>query len=175
MTEETLDTSSQAKGRPTFLTVLCILTFIGSGLGLLGGLFGLLGASFFIALPGAAGGTTLVVIIGLLASILCLFGAIKMWGLAKQGFTLYLLGAILAIVASIISALTIGSAISDAVSGFGEFGTELEDELAQLGSSASTVVSGFASAAAWMAVVWSVIINGLFIGLYAANRKHLTK
>lgn len=168
MTEETLDTGTPAKGRPTFLTVLCILTFIGSGLGLLGGLFGLLGASFFIALPGAAGGTTLIVIIGLLASILCLFGAIKMWGLSKQGFTLYLFGAILAIIASIISAATIGAVISEAVSGFGE----LDEEY---GAQASAVAGGVAAGLAWMSVVWSVLINGLFVGLYAANRKHLTK
>ena len=31
--------------RPAFLTVLCILTWVGSGLGLIGGLFGLMSAS----------------------------------------------------------------------------------------------------------------------------------
>jgi hypothetical protein len=42
---ETIDqNASGAKKRPSFLTVLCILTFIGAGLGLLGGLWSLVTA-----------------------------------------------------------------------------------------------------------------------------------
>ena len=31
----------QSKARPTFLTVLCILTFVGAGIGFLGAVYGL--------------------------------------------------------------------------------------------------------------------------------------
>lgn len=169
MTEETLETPVQEQERPTFLTVLCILTFIGSGLGLLGGLFGLLGSSFLSFLPGAAGGTSIAIIIGLVASVLCLLGAVRMWGLYKQGFMLYLIGAIIAIIGSIISAATIGSVMNEAVAGIGELNNEAID------AQATQVVGSVASGLAWMGVVWAVILNGLFVGLYAANRKHLIK
>ncbi len=169
MTEETLETPSQEQGRPTFLTVLCILTFIGSGLGLIGGLLGLVGSSFLSWMPGVGGGTTLAVILGLVAAVLCLLGAVRMWGLYKQGFTLYLLGALIAIAGSVVSAVTMGSVMSDAVAGVGELSNETID------AQATQAVGAVASGLAWMGVVWAVIINGLFIGLYAANRKHLTK
>lgn len=168
MTEETLEPNAQGQERPTFLTVLCILTFIGSGLGLIGGLVGLFGGSFLSFLTGG-GGTTIAIIVGLVASVLCLLGAIRMWGLYKQGFILYLVGALLAIVGSIISATTMGAAVNDAVQGLGEINNEAVD--AQASEVAGAVASGFA----WMGVVWAVIINGLFIGLYAANKKALVK
>ena len=39
---ENLDNSNlQFKDRPTFLTVLCILTFVGAGIGFLGAIYGL--------------------------------------------------------------------------------------------------------------------------------------
>ena len=82
---ETLDMNQGSNGRPTFLTVLCILTFIGSGLGVLGGLLGMVGTSALGMF--APQGTMLVQILGLAASGLCLYGALQMWGLKKQGFT----------------------------------------------------------------------------------------
>jgi len=81
--------------RPTFLSVLCVLTFIGSGLSLLGYLFTavfstLLGSlldsipSFLLPDIGITSG-----IIGLVAAAASLYGAIKMWKLEKIGFYLY--------------------------------------------------------------------------------------
>ena len=92
------------EGRPTFLTVLCILSFIGNGLGLLQGAMGLLmvglwsqmfkalnrnGANMRQAQLGVENGFSLMFIV---ASILCLVGAILMWKLKKSGFILYFLG-----------------------------------------------------------------------------------
>ncbi len=79
--------------RPVFLTVLCILTFIGSGLGLLFGLIGLVAAgaieSFAQYLPvGVDSGIfkSIILIVMLAGS---LYGAIQMWKLKKLGFYIY--------------------------------------------------------------------------------------
>jgi hypothetical protein len=164
---ETLDTTTTTTAkRPGFLTVLCILTFIGSGLGLLGAIFGLIGASFIGMFTPQ--GTMIVQIIGLLASALCLFGAIKMWGLYKQGFMLYLVGAILGIVGPIISAVTMKSYLEQTMASMPEM-QGVDTNL--VGDAALSL----ATAAAWTAVIMAVIFNTLFIILYAVNRKHLVK
>lgn len=98
----------QENKRPTFLTVICILTFIGSGLGVLGGLIGLLltgMADSLTSIPGlgaaisnaAIGGVTYT-IIGLLLSGASLFGALQMWKLKKMGFFIYLIAQILMLI-----------------------------------------------------------------------------
>jgi len=86
----------QASGRPTLVTVLCILSFLGSGLS---ALFLLLivigGATLASKLPeafsgmfAASGGMTFL-IATLVLSVASLLGAIKMWGMKKLGFFLY--------------------------------------------------------------------------------------
>ena len=163
---ETLDASNGTAKRPSFLTVLCILTFIGSGLGLLGGLLGLIGTSFLPMF--STQGTLVVQIVGVVASALCLFGAIKMFGLYKQGFMLYVTGAVLAIVGSVISAMTFSSAVSGAM--------ETIEGLEGVDSQAmANVGAELASAAVWTGVATAVVINVLFIILYNVNLKHLVK
>jgi hypothetical protein len=76
--------------RPTFLTVLCILSYIGCGLSIIGALMTI---------------TTLTGIINLVAALICLWGVIQMWQLKKMGFYLYLVGEIAPLIVSI---LTIG-------------------------------------------------------------------
>jgi hypothetical protein len=164
---ENLDMNQGTAQRPTFLTVLCILTFIGSGLGILGGILGLVGSaalSFF-----APQGTMVVQLIGLAASALCLFGAIQMWGLKKQGFLMYLAGAVLGIIGPIISALTVASYISEATAAM----PELQGADAVLIGSAQDAAIAIATTAAWTAVVLALIINLAFILMYNANKKHL--
>ena len=163
---ETLDSNGGTAKRPGFLSVLCILTFIGSGLGILGSILGLVGSSALGMF--APQGTIIVQIISLLASVLCLFGAIKMWGLSKQGYTLYLLGAILSIAGAVVSAVTIRSYLSASMA-------ELEGMNSELGGAFQDAAVTAASAAAWTGVIISVIINGLFIVLYSVNKKHLVK
>ncbi len=83
--------------RPTFLTVLCILTFIGSGLGLLFTLLGIIGTGaaggLLSGIPGAGSftvaGSMSKLIISLLLIAVSLYGAILMWNLKKLGFFLY--------------------------------------------------------------------------------------
>ncbi len=93
--EEMKNTVEPVK-RPGLLTVTCILTFIGSGLGLLSYL--LLTVAFGVmvgvldSIPGmgaiAAGGIGLF-IVSLILSAISLYGAIQMWKLKKLGFYLY--------------------------------------------------------------------------------------
>lgn len=89
--------AAPAMARPTFLTVLCILSFIGSGLSSLMFLIALVAAGaimeFMSSFPGmselsatAGSGYFLVYLVLALGS---LFGAILMWNLKKIGYYLY--------------------------------------------------------------------------------------
>lgn len=163
-----LDSTVEGTGkRPQFLTVLCILTFIGSGLGVLGGLMGLLGSSALGMF--APQGIWLVQLITLAAAGLCLFGAFKMWGLFKQGFMLYVAGAALSIIGSVISAVTIRSYMESSMSAL----NDIEGLGGEFSSSMSSMAADMAASAAWMGVAFAVIINVVFVILYNLNRKHL--
>lgn len=105
MSEELLDsTTGVVNGeRPTFLTVLCILTFIGAGLGIISGILMIAGSGALAAYVGAAaGGGVVYSILSLLASAACFFGALQMWKLKSQGFMIYVAGQAIAIIATII-------------------------------------------------------------------------
>lgn len=164
---ENLDNMNAGEAkRPTFLTVLCILTFIGSGLGVLGGILGLLGSSVLASFA-PAGGTVLVSVLSLLASILCLFGAIQMWGLKKMGFMLYLGGSVLSLIVGIMNAMSVGAAMD-----------EINDMTAEMGGEMSQVndaMSNVASTAAWTGFAMGLVVTLVFVLMYNANRKHLVK
>jgi uncharacterized membrane protein len=102
----------EQKVRPVFLTVLCILSFIGSSLGLIGAILGYISArvsaelyqnigsvqgeepigvmgSFQDSLLKEVENALPNLIIGVLCSVLCLVGAILMWKLNRKGFFIY--------------------------------------------------------------------------------------
>tara|TARA_B100000809_G_C15115916_1_gene522423 strand:- start:1572 stop:1985 length:414 start_codon:yes stop_codon:yes gene_type:complete len=83
----------EAEARPTFLTVLCVLTFIGSGLGVLFGLLLTFGLGTMLAsIPGmeaALAGGTAYFATGTVIAAASLYGAIQMWKLQKLGFFIY--------------------------------------------------------------------------------------
>jgi hypothetical protein len=83
----------QTNKRPVFLTVLCILTFIATGLGLLFGIIGLFAAgaieSIAAYLPMGTDSGLLKSIIMLVLIGASLYGAIQMWNLKKLGFYIY--------------------------------------------------------------------------------------
>ena len=110
-----------------------------------------------------------VQLIGLAASVLCLFGAIQMWGLKKQGFLIYLAGAVLGIIGPIISAFTVASYVNQATAAM----SELEGADAAIMGSAQDAAVAIATTAAWTAVAVSIVINLVFILMYNANKKHL--
>lgn len=162
--------------RPTFLTVLCILTFVGSGLGLLGGLLGLVGVGALSSMSSVAGDSLLWVGVGLVSSALCLFGAIQMFGLKKMGFTLYLAGSALAIIAGIVSTISATSrtnsalnTIRDANSQYGGMDADSIEAMNQF----SNAASGMASGMIWAGTIFSILITVAFVLMYNANRKHL--
>jgi hypothetical protein len=108
--------------RPTAVTVLCILTFIWSGLMALVSLIGIFASGWFASLLGDYGGGALgdmaggiLIVIFLISFILwglSLFGAIKMFGMKKSGYILYMIPNCLMLIGQIIgifSAFTFGS------------------------------------------------------------------
>ena len=107
---------NEAPKRPQFITVLCILTFIGSGLAFFAAIWGFVSIKASAALlenMGNAEGDTFGMmsgvqetmikavenavpnlIIGIICSFLCLYGALQMWKLKKMGFFIYSIGEI---------------------------------------------------------------------------------
>ncbi len=86
--------------RPGFLTVLCILTFIGSGLGVLFSLLGIFGLGAMNSFLSNYGGVTaeagmLKPILMTIFSAASLYGAVMMWQLKKMGYYLYVAAQIL--------------------------------------------------------------------------------
>jgi len=101
--EEITTTENQL---PQFLKIVCILSFIGCGLGIFSNVFGLLALktthAFNLALMEAASksgemldpetmlfNSKVTIISGIISSIGCLVGAILMWKLKKIGFYIY--------------------------------------------------------------------------------------
>lgn len=136
--------------RPTFLTVLCILSFIAAGFAIIGyvAVISVLGAvsagasalgnaegmeqmqsAMSSSMP-SKGLTWAYLIVGFLTTLVGLWGVIKMWKLEKQGFFIYA-----------------GCSVASMVMGM--------------------VYSGFST----MALVFPI----LFIGLYYMNLKAMTK
>lgn len=158
--------------RPTFLTVLCILTFIGSGLGVLGGLLTLVGSSALATFAPVAGGASIIwSILSLAASALCLFGAIQMWQLKKLGFKLYLVGSLIAIIITIVNTITLTSATGAMSSEMDKLSSEFSNQSEQAMNAASGIMSG----AAWGSAIFGIIITIAFVLMYNANRKYLVK
>jgi len=161
MTDETLDLhDDRPQKRPVFLTVICILTFVGSGIGFLSSGFGLLATSFteqnyrnleraaqIQDLSGLASfedymfWTKVSNGVGLLVAILCIIGAVLMMQLKKTGFYLYLFGSVLSVV---ISALAMKVLMPAGFEGIG-------------------VVT----------VVLGGLISAAFVIMYAVNLKHM--
>lgn len=95
MAEQTENAGAKSP-RPVLLTILCILSFIGSGLSVITFLALLVGASrlmeLFSFMPGlATGGAGAMgyLAIALVLNLGTLTGAILMWGLKKVGFFIY--------------------------------------------------------------------------------------
>lgn len=86
VTATTSEVAVEAK-RPTFLTVLCILSYIGCAIQLLGSLGRL---------------KTTLGIVTLLAAIICFVGVLMMWKLKKTGFYIYVVGEVVPIISGII-------------------------------------------------------------------------
>lgn len=133
MSEETIQSTENAAPaaetgkRPVFLTVLCILSFIAAGFGIItfvtmiaamgaatamvGGMEGLEGISEASSMGPSAGMTWAYFIVGLLTIIVGLIGVIKMWKLQKQGFMLYVVANVVSMIMGSIYSFSIGALI----------------------------------------------------------------
>ncbi len=106
---------SEKPTRPQFLKVLCILSFLGSGLGIIGAIWNYISVrastELYQNIGNAEGEDPLGImsslqdslikavenaipnlIIGILCSIICLVGVFMMWQLKKKGFFIYSIG-----------------------------------------------------------------------------------
>lgn len=114
--------------RPQFITVLCILTFIGVAFGVIGSIVGWFSTQKmvdmvnnmpdqdFSSMPGMedmGSKMELMVkwknvnlIVGIVGSLLCLVGALQMWKLKRTGYFIYVVGEIVPI---IITGILMGS------------------------------------------------------------------
>ena len=146
--EETNETT-----RPAFLKVLCILTWVGSGIGLISGIITILGASAYenvvndlgdASLNGTMENMKMIQYAGLACTVLCIIGSVMMWQLKKAGFFIYLIGEVAPLVLSFIL-------------------------LGSLASTGGPVTGGIAAAAGVIGAIFPVA----FVIMYAANLKHM--
>lgn len=84
MSEDLVDSTEveQTTGRPTFLTVLCILTWVGSGYGIISTLMSM-GGTYGDLIP------SWYSILVILANVVTAYAAYMMWNLKKQGLMIY--------------------------------------------------------------------------------------
>lgn len=103
---------AQTQQRPTFLTVLCILSFIAAGIGIVMGILGAIAAGAMSAglseaglgsaASGAMGNVWMVVIISIALTVIGLVGVLQMWKLKKMGFYIYTGASVASIIAGIV-------------------------------------------------------------------------
>lgn len=152
------ETTTEGPKRPQFLTVLCILTYIGVGIGVIGSIIGWWSMRAMSAMMDASSGMAeemdlsafpgmeeamaqmkyinVTTAVGIIGSLICLVGALQMWKLKKIGYYIYVVGEV---VPFIVSAVLMGGSA---------FGT--------------------------MAIIMGAIIPITFIVLYTLNLKHLS-
>jgi hypothetical protein len=118
------ETITEGPKRPQFLTVVCILTYIGVGIGILGSVGAWWGMRFLANMMEQHGGdleglpgmndpakieqtmlamkySNVMLVSGILCSIICLVGALQMWKQKKMGFYIYLVGEIAPMIVSL--------------------------------------------------------------------------
>lgn len=152
---ETLDNQDLGSAkRPTFLTVLCILTFIGSGLVIL--------MSFAKKDPVIEEYASYYYWVTIALSVGTLFGAIQMWKLKKMGLYIWTLCELAAIVLVwvVIKGVTASLLTS-------EVNAQLEATGMQ--ATANAMVEGVMNTV----LMLYTIIPGIFVLLYWLNAKHL--
>lgn len=159
---ENLDeTGAQAAKRPTFLTVLCILTFIGSGWGIISAL-----AQKDPGLEAYAGYYYWVT---LLFNVGTLFGAFQMWKLKKMGLMIWTACEVLSVILMwVVVKGYLASLVSPAM-GEALAGTNNEE----LTQAAATMGSAMVEGVMNTALIIGSAFPAVFVLLYWLNAKHL--
>lgn len=156
---ETLDNvNMETAKRPTFLTVLCILTFIGSAWGII--------SALAMQDPGISAYASYYYWVMLVLNLGTLFGAIMMWKMKKSGLYLWTLcevaGVVLmwVVMKGYIGSLTGGADVTT------EMGAEMDRALTNVGSAAAEAVVN-------TALIIGSLFPAIFVLLYWLNAKHL--
>lgn len=155
---ETLDLNQEVKKRPTFLSVLCILTFIGSGWGII--------SSLVMQDAGLAAYFPMYYWVLILLNVGSLLGAVWMWQLKKNGLYVYTAASLIAIILMwVIVKGYIKSLIGD-VEGISTGDDQLNSMLQNSGNA-------LIESAMNLGLILGTIFPVLFIILYWVNAKHL--
>ncbi|TNE53382.1 MAG: hypothetical protein EP338_12675 [Bacteroidetes bacterium] len=158
MTESLDVNESNAGKRPTFLTVLCILTWIGSAWGII--------SSLFIQDPGLKEYAGYYYWVMLALNLGTLFGALQMWKLSKMGLYIWTACEVIAVVLMwVVVKGYLGHIMGDAVEASG-----MNDEMSAAFASAGTAAI---ESAMNFALILGSLFPALFIVLYWINAKHL--
>jgi hypothetical protein len=124
--EQTNTGAATPAKRPTFLTVLCILSFVAAGIAIIGSIIGYMGMAVvegmggmegmegategMSTMPGMEDAMALMVhaktllIVGIVITLIALFGVIQMWKQKKMGFYIYTGAQVIGIIIPIVIA-----------------------------------------------------------------------
>ncbi|MBI1838044.1 MAG: hypothetical protein HYR91_12340 [Flavobacteriia bacterium] len=146
--------------RPTFLTVLCILTFIGSAWGII--------STFASKDPGLSNYAGYYYWVVLLLNVGTLFGALQMWKLKKVGLFIWTACEVLAVVLMwIVIKGYVASIMNPAMD------TALEGSGAQLSNAVTTAGSAMVEGIMNTVLITGSVFSAIFVVLYWINAKHL--
>lgn len=169
--ESNIDSTNEIKhGRPTLLSVTCVLTWACCALLLISALSGLITQSpekqlqqieqmrkispeaaekMEVAFANDSGAKKiLTTLLNILAIALCAFGAVQMWNLKQTGFYFYLIGEVLPYIGLLIA------------------GTESM-------AAASALLGSIGSAVIGLVITMLIVFDVVFIVLYAVNLKYM--
>ena len=123
MEQENTGAGAPAK-RPTFLTVLCILSFVAAGIGVIASILGYVGMQAaenmgmrltegmegMESMPGMEEAISMMkhaktlLIVGIIVTLIALYGVIQMWKQKKMGFYIYTGAQVLGIIVPVVIA-----------------------------------------------------------------------
>jgi len=163
MTENYETVQPVAVKRPTFLTVLCILTFVGSGIGIITSLFNQ--DEYVVAYASWYYWVVLILNVG------TLLGAIQMWQQKKVGLYVWTLFEVLSIILmwvvykGVMAGLETG-ALSEALNNAPDVDPELVKAMSGLGME-------MVKSALNLGLILGTLFPVAFIIMYWVNKKHL--
>lgn len=160
---ESLDEQTTETKRPVFLTVLCILTFIGSGWGII--------SSLVMKDPGLADYAGYYYWAMLLLNVGTLFGALQMWKMKKTGLYIWTAAELIGVVLMwIVVKGYIASAMNPVMdAAMDNMSADAQQAMSRLGTSAGAIVEATMN----MVLIIGSVFPAVFVLLYWLNAKHL--
>lgn len=156
---ETLDGTTGAAKRPAFLTVLCILTFIGSGWGII--------QSLAMQSPELAAYAGYYYWVILLLNLGTLFGAIQMWQMKKTGLYIWTAAEVISV---ILMWVVVKGFLAELT---GEATAAIDSGDASVDRLGANMANEMVQSAMNFALILGSIVPAVFVLLYWLNAKHL--